>query len=212
MKITKLGHCCLLIEIRGTRFLTDPGSYTTSQNTAKDIDYIVISHEHSDHLHLDSLKIVLSNNPDAKVICNNSVGKILEKESITFTQISDGDSLEFNGVMIAGYGTKHAPIYKDYEQVENTGYMFDNKLFYPGDAFYNPKVPVDILAFPVTGPWCTISQAVDYALEIKPRVAFPVHDGNLVRQNGITVRLPNIELPKVGIKFIALELGSETEL
>ena len=61
-------------------------------------------------------------------------------------------------------------------------------------------------------PWCTIAQAVDYALEIKPRVVFPVHDGNLVRQNGITVRLPNIELPKVGIKFMALELGKETEL
>jgi hypothetical protein len=36
--------------------------------------------------------------------------------------------------------------------------------------------------------------------------------GNLVRQNGITVRLPNIELPKVGIKFVVLELGKETAL
>ncbi len=212
MKIIKLGHCCLLIEIRGIRFLTDPGSYTTAQNTVKNINYVVISHEHSDHLHLDSLKIVLANNPNAKVICNNSVGKILEKSSTTYTQISEGYSLEFDGVMITGHGTKHAPIYKDYEQVENTGYMFDKKLFYPGDAFHNPGVPVDVLAFPVTGPWCTISQAVNYALEIKPRVAFPVHDGNLVRQNGITVRLPNIELPKAGIKFMALELGIETEL
>ena len=212
MKITKLGHCCLLIEIRGTRFLTDPGAYTTVQNSVKNIDFVVISHEHTDHLHIESLKIVLENNPRAEVICNGSVGIILEKESITYTKIADGESLEFGGVPIAGHGTKHEVIYKKYELVENTGYMFDNKLFYPGAAFHNPDMPVDILALPVTGPWCTIAQAVDYALEVKPRVAFPVHDGNLVRQNGITVRLPNIELPKVGIKFVALELGKETEL
>ena len=212
MKITKLGHCCLLIEIRGTRFLTDPGTYTTVQNSVKDIDFVVISHEHTDHLHIESLKIVLGNNPRAKLICNSSVGIMLEKESIPYTKIADGDSLEFGGVPIAGHGVKHASIYKSYEQVENTGYMFDNKLFYPGDAFHNPDVPVDILAFPVTGPWCTIAQAVDYALEVKPRVAFPVHDGNLVRQNGITVRLPAIELPRARITFTALELGKETVL
>lgn len=212
MKITKLGHCCLLIEIRGVRFLTDPGNYTTAQNTVTGIHYVVISHEHTDHLHVESLKIVLQNNPKAKVICNSSVGRKLEAESIKFTLVADGDSLDLNGVNVSGRGLKHAPIYKDYEQVENTGYLFDEKLFYPGDAFHNPGVPVDILAFPVTGPWCTIGDAINYAIDVKPRVAFPVHDGNLMRQNGITVRLPNIELPKAGIKFVALELGKSTEL
>lgn len=212
MKITKLGHCCLLIEVRGIRFLTDPGSYTTAQNTATGIHYVVISHEHTDHLHVESLKTVLSNNPNAKVICNSSVGKKLEAESIAFTILADGGSLDLDGVVVSGHGLKHAPIYKDYEQVENTGYLFDGKLFYPGDAFYNPGVPVDILAFPVTGPWCTISEAINYAIDVKPRVAFPVHDGNLMRQNGITVRLPGIELPKAGITFVALELGKPTEL
>lgn len=212
MLITKLGHCCLLIESRGIRFLTDPGAYTTAQNSQKNIDYIVISHEHTDHLHVESLKTVLANNPGAQVICNASVGAILTKESIPFIKLSDGESRDCNGVTISAHGTNHETIYKTYELVENTGYMFDGKLFYPGDAFHKPDAPVDILAFPVTGPWCTIARAVDYALEVKPRVAFPVHDGNLVRQTGITVRLPGIELPKAGIQFVALELGTETEL
>lgn len=212
MKITKLGHCCLLINIRGIHFLTDPGAYTTTQNSVKGVHYVVISHEHTDHLHVESLKTILINNPDAKVICNSSVGKILEKDKISFIKVSDGESADCSGVTISAHGTSHETIYKSYEQVENTGYLFDGKLFYPGDAFHKPDSPMDILAFPVTGPWCTIAQAVDYALEVKPRIAFPVHDGNLVRQNGITVRLPNIELPKAGIKFIALELGKETEL
>jgi L-ascorbate metabolism protein UlaG (beta-lactamase superfamily) len=37
IKVTKLGHCCLLIETGGLRILTDPGSYSTSQSEVKDI-------------------------------------------------------------------------------------------------------------------------------------------------------------------------------
>ena len=145
MKITKLGHCCLVIEIKGQRFLTDPGAYTTEQNNVQNIDCIVITHEHTDHLHIESLKTVLKNNPGAQVICNSSVGKILDAEKIPYTKIADGETATIGGVQIAGHGSKHAPIYRDYEQVENTGYMIDNKLFCSGDAFYKPNVPVDIL-------------------------------------------------------------------
>ena len=211
MKITKLGHCCLLMEIRGIRFLTDPGNYTTNQNTVIGLHYIVISHEHTDHLHIDSLKIVMTNNPDAQVICNSSVGRILEKQAIIHTTIGDGDSMDCSGVSLSGHGHAHKLIYKEYEQVENTGYFFGEKLYYPGDSFHNPSLPIDILALPVTAPWCTIAEAVDFALDIHPRIAFPVHDGNLVR-HGLSNRLPGIYLPKAGIEFVPLELGRETEL
>jgi L-ascorbate metabolism protein UlaG (beta-lactamase superfamily) len=212
MKVTKLGHCCLVIEIKGVRFLTDPGNYTTLQNEAKNIDVIVISHEHTDHLHVESVKTILKNNSKAVIITNDSVGKILEKEKIAYTKVADGESFEIKGVTVSGHGLKHAPIYRDYEQVENTGYFFDNKLFYPGDALHKPERPVDILAFPVTGPWLTIADAVDYVLDVKPRVAFPVHDANLVNQKGITVRLPPIFLKPAGIDFVVLEINKETEL
>lgn len=212
MKINKLGHCCLVIEIRGVRFLTDPGSYTTLQNEAKNIDCVVISHEHTDHLHVESVKTILQHNPGAVIISNDSVGKILAKENIPYIKVIDGENYDFKGVTISGHGLKHAPIYRDYEQVENTGYFFDNKLFYPGDALHKPEQPVDILAFPVTGPWIKISEAMDYVLDVKPRIAFPVHDANLVNQKGITVRLPAIYLPKAGIEFIVLEINKEVEL
>lgn len=209
MNIIKLGHCCLLVEIRGVRFLTDPGNYTTAQNEVKDINYVVISHEHTDHLHVESLKIVLANNPQAQVICNASVGRMLDVEGIPYKKIADGESIVCGDVEVSGYGTAHAPIYKDYEQVENTGYLFDRTFYYPGDCFHVPNTPVDVLAFPVTAPWCKISEAMDYVLKVKPRIAFPVHDGNLIR-HGLTNRLPNIFLPEAKIEFRVLELGKET--
>lgn len=153
----------------------------------------------------------MKNNPDAKIICNGSVGRILEKENITYTKLANGETTEVKGVLIEGFGLKHAPIFRDYEQVENTGYLFGGKLFYPGDAFHNPKVPVDILAFPIGGPWSNISQSLEYVIEVRPRIAFPVHDGNLIR-HGITTRLPSIKFPENEIDYISLEIGKETEL
>ena len=56
MKITKLGHCCLLIETKDKRILTDPGSYTVEAHSKLgNIDYILFTHEHQDHYHLESL-------------------------------------------------------------------------------------------------------------------------------------------------------------
>lgn len=52
MKITKFGHCCLLIEENGVRILTDPGTYSTQQSEVKNIDFVLITHEHADHFQL----------------------------------------------------------------------------------------------------------------------------------------------------------------
>lgn len=212
MKITKIGHCCLLIEIRGTRFLTDPGNYTTLQNEIKNIDAIVISHEHTDHLHIDSVKTILKNNPQAIIITNASVGHILNKENISYIKIADKEEKIIKGVTVSGHGEKHAPIYKDYEQTENTGYFFDKKLFYPGDAFTKIAEKIDILAFPIAGPWLNIEQAMDYVLKIKPQIAVPIHDGGLIKNTGIVKRLPELYFPKAFIKYVYLEINKETEL
>jgi len=146
MKITKFGHCCILIEEKGLRILTDPGNYSEGQNSVKEIGVILITHEHQDHLHIDSLKKVLLNNPAVKVITNRGVAKLLDKEGIRYTLLDDGQSTEEKGVRIEGFGTKHAVMYQGLPQVDNTGYFIANRLFYPGDAFTDPNRPVDILA------------------------------------------------------------------
>ncbi|MES2007119.1 MAG: MBL fold metallo-hydrolase [Patescibacteria group bacterium] len=181
MTIKKLGHCCLVLEIEGLRIMTDPGMFTAQTHTEEEgIDFVLITHEHGDHLHVESLKEVLEKNPDAHVICNASVAKLLSKEDIESTHISGGESAEVKGVKIEGFGHDHAEIFESFGLVENTGYFVANKFFFPGDAFTNPKRPIDILALPISAPWMKVADAVTYLREIKPRVAFGVHDGMLV--------------------------------
>lgn len=210
MKITKFGHCCLLIEEKGIRILTDPGSYSTQQDTIKDLDLVLITHEHQDHFHIDSIKAIIKNNPQVKIITNKSVGEYLEKEGIAFIVVENNQSFDFNGLLIDGFGNDHALIYHSIQPIQNTGYFIANRLFYPGDALINPGKEVEILALPVAGPWMKLLEAIDYALEIKPKICFPVHEG-ILKMPGSTHRVPPEILEPKGIKFAILEINKEYE-
>ncbi len=213
MKITKFGHCCLLIEEKGVRVLTDPGAYTTEQNDLKNIDVVLITHEHIDHFHVDSVKKILENNPEAQIITNSSVNALLEKEGITGAQIvEDTQSFEYKGINFTGFGKEHEEIYKERGRVMNTGYFVADKLYYPGDSFFVPDVKVDVLALPVGGGWLRIRDAINFALTVNPRLVFPVHD-IMYNEIGIAItkRHPQDVLKENGINFVTLDLGKEYE-
>lgn len=211
MKITKLGHCCLLLEFKGVRILTDPGMYTVEDHSKlKKIDYIFITHEHADHYHLDSLRVVLDNNPDALVYTNQSVSDILTREGVYHHLVKDGNTvlLDDGKISVKGVGHKHATMHKSFPVSDNTGFIFDDRFFYPGDALTDPEQPIDILAVPVAGPWIKLAEAIDFALMVKPRICFPVHDTLRVDSHH---RIPGIILPQNGIEFIPMKEGDKHE-
>lgn len=177
MNITKIGHCCLVLEEAGVKIMTDPGSFTAGeQEKVTGLDAIIITHEHQDHFHVESVQALLASNPSAVVITNKSVGKLLGELGIAHVQVCDGDSTEMKGVKIEGFGTEHAPVYETMGRVENTGYMIAERFYFPGDNFHVPGKQVDILALPVAGPWMKTGEAVDFAKRIQARIAFGVHD------------------------------------
>lgn len=206
MKITKLGHCCLLIEEGGKVIMTDPGAWSTAQNNVTGVDIILITHEHPDHFHLESLKKVLENNPKAVVITNSRVSSLLAENTISAMLLEHEQKQRVGNVEIAGFGKEHATIYPTMPNVMNTGYLIQNRFFYPGDAFTNPGVPVEILAMPIIGPWMKIAEAIDWTKESRPAVCFPVHDGMLQPRKWI-YGLPARLLPEAGIRFNAVEPG-----
>lgn len=210
MKITKLGHCCLLVEEGSLRILTDPGAWTTAQNEVAGIDVILITHEHQDHLHVESVQKILQNNPQANIYANKSVGKILDQHGIPHMLLEHGQKAEVMGVVIEAYGERHAHIYETMPDVVNTGYFLAGRFFYPGDAFYNLGRPVEVLALPVAGPWMKISEAIDYARAIKPKKCFPVHDG-MLKITGPFHLVPQKALGQQGIEMVILKEGDMME-
>ncbi len=209
MKITKLGHCCLLIETKGKRILTDPGSYTVEAHSKlENIDYILFTHEHQDHYHLESLKVILENNYQALVYANSSVSELLEKEGVAHKKVSHGETITLGEIVVVGIGEKHAEMHSSIPLSSNMGFFIDDRLWYPGDAFTDPKREVEILALPVSGPWMKISEAIDYALALKPKVAFPVHDG---LRFGTAHNLPAKVLPANNIEFVTMVEGDNKD-
>ncbi|MBI2546667.1 MBL fold metallo-hydrolase [Candidatus Woesearchaeota archaeon] len=212
MNITKIGHSCMLVEDHGTRILFDPGNFSTGQEKIKDADAILITHEHPDHIDLENFKQILENNPGAKIFTNHGVGKKLVEHGIAFELLAHGKSVTVKGVTIEGIGERHAVIHDSIPIIENTGYLIAGKLFYPGDAFTVPDKKVEILALPVAGPWMKISEAIEYAKKVKPKVCFPVHDGMLKEDKRASTRwVPNQVLPKEGIEFTEILEGENKE-
>jgi L-ascorbate metabolism protein UlaG (beta-lactamase superfamily) len=214
MKITKLGHCAMVVEHEGVKLLTDPGSFTArEQEAVTGLHGILITHEHQDHLHIDSLKVILANNPTATVVGNSAVAKIVGEQiaDCSVVVVGDGQATDIGGMKIEGFGKDHALVYPpNMGLVENTGYFVGDKFYFPGDAFHNPGKQVAVLALPVAGPWMKISEAIDYAKEMKASAAFGVHDGMIQPFfRGFIYSLLNTIVP--GTKFVEIKDGETKE-
>lgn len=202
----------MLIEEKGVRFLTDPGAFTADTHASlTNIDAILFTHEHADHYHVQSLQMLVKLNPSAKIICNASLGPILEKAGITHEVLSDGEATDIKGVAVAGHGVAHAIIHSSLPQMQNTGFLIAGRFWYPGDDLsIDPGVKPELMALPVAGPWMKLSEAIDYALKIKPTAAFPVHD--MILNTALTGFVPqtvgNI-LETHGVRFYPIELDKE---
>ena len=209
MRIQKLSHCCLVIDVNDKRILLDPGFYSIEEHDKlSGIDIVLITHEHADHFHIESLKALIKRCPDIVVITNDSVGAILAKEGVEHRIMIHGNSVDVKGIHIDAYGTDHAVIHSSIPLFSNVGFFINDQFFFPGDALTDPKRQIDILALPVAGPWIKISEAIDYALALKPKMAFPVHDAVRIPT---THMVPEKVLGTNGIEFIKLEEGGVIE-
>ncbi len=203
----------MLVEVQGLRILVDPGSLTEGKQPTTDIDVVLITHEHFDHLHVPSVKAVLADSPNAKIYTIPSAGELLAKDGVAFALLGDGQSVREGGVLIEAVGEKHAQMHPDVPQSSNTGFFIAERFFFPGDAFTLPSRRPEILALPCAGPWMKIGEAVDYARAVKPDVCFPVHDGILTEtvREMLTTMLPRRLLEPLGIRVLAPKNGETME-
>jgi len=211
MNIHKIGHCCLVLDIDGKKILTDPGSFTSEQVDLRDIDVVVITHKHEDHLDPNTIKTVAENNLDAVFVANEDIGSVLSENSIIYETISAGETKEIKGITFEAFANAHAHIYEGVPLPDNTGYLIADRFYLPGDSLVVPGKEIEILAAPFAAPWGKIGEYIDYIKEVKPKHAFPIHDG-MQKIYGAYHALPEKLLPEAVISFTALKPGENLEI
>jgi len=87
--VTWLGHATFLFNINGKRIITDPvfGNVTFvkrlqkfqfNPNELKNIDYILLSHDHADHFNRESIELVIKNNPGVTILTGLRTEELLK--------------------------------------------------------------------------------------------------------------------------------------
>lgn len=173
MHVTKYLHSCLLIQQDNTTILLDPGQYTYDEKaldvtSLNQLDYILITHEHFDHMSIPFLKELVQKFPSVQIISNPSVQQILAKEHITVTTI--------NTEHITHTEAQHEKLF-DTQVPKNYLFTIFDILTHPGDSFhFESSTPV--LALPVQAPWGSLTEAVEKVKSLNPRpnVIIPIHD------------------------------------
>lgn len=208
MEITKYIHSCLLIETDGKRILIDPGNYTYDSkaldiNALEKLDYLLITHEHPDHMYIPFIQEILAKFPDLSILTNPSAQGKLSAEGIKSTT----DSLDIIKIQTVPHERVFAT-----DPPENILFNIADTLTHPGDSLHFTST-TPVLALPIQAPWCSLTQAVEFAVSLKPQVILPIHDWhwNDLARAAFYKRLEGY-FAQNGIKFLSLETGQKVTI
>lgn len=181
MRLTKHGHSCLRVQDGDATILLDPGAFSTPDVAdMTGLSAVLITHQHADHVDPDLLARLAAGNPQAVLVLDPDTAEQNSGDGFAEVRVlRDGETTDLVGLSVGGVGSRHATIHPDIPGISNTGYLLGGRLLHPGDALTLPDLEVEFLAVPAVAPWSKLSETVDYVRAVRPRFAFPIHDGIL---------------------------------
>ena len=199
MKITKRGHACLELEVAGKKALIDPGVYTEDVSGLENVVALVITHSHDDHCFEAQVAGIVKSNPGIKILGTSEVAQKLAGFDVQ--TVYHGDLYQEEGFSFEFFGDMHQIIHESIPLVQNTGVMVNGRLYYPGDSYTTPELPVEILACPTSAPWLKIGDVMDFVSAVKPKQSFATH-------NALLSELGH-DLNNGRVKMVTEEFGGE---
>lgn len=194
MEITHLGHSAVLVDLDDTRILLDPGNFSDAWHDLTDLDAIVITHLHPDHVDPEHIPGLIANNPDARILVEPSVPDVVELP--TAERVPADSSVRIGTVLLSAVGGQHAVIHRDIPMIGNIGVVLAAEghptLFHPGDSLAACPPGIDVLALPVMGPWAAMKEHIDFTRTVGAPMGFPIHDG-LLNERGWNLVVSRIE-------------------
>lgn len=225
MKLKRLAQSTILLTANiGKRLLIDPGKYNLDQGklsleTFPSADVVIITHKHTDHFDLELLKATLSrNNPI--IITNFEINAILNKEGISSTVITEGNTINECGFLITAIRTDH--VVRD-ENIVNFGLVVsaDNtNLYHTSDTrFIDPSLlpketRTKYLLLPISnrGVVMGIDDALVFASDLKPGLVIPLHYDSPKDKDRVNPKEFAQKASEIGLKSCIMSFGEEMDL
>ena len=203
IEITFIGHGTLMLTYNGKVFHVDPWSKLADYSKFPKADFIVITHEHQDHLDVDTINKI--QNKDTVMVSNEKSHQKLPQSQV----MKNGERKELNGVLIEAvpaYNMVHMrkPGEPYHPQGSGNGYIFtfgDKRVYVAGDTENTPEMKklknIDVAFLPMNLPYTMTPEMVaDAAKAFKPKVLYPYHTGDtdLSKLTGLMKGTKDVEI------------------
>jgi L-ascorbate metabolism protein UlaG (beta-lactamase superfamily) len=235
-RLTWVGHATVLLEIGGVRLLTDPLLRTRlghlrrhgtppSPEATRDIDAVLVSHVHLDHLDMRSLRSV---GPGARAIAPRGAGRLLRKIGFSaIDELAPGEGVTVGEATITALPAVHpgrrrplgpeiGTLGYDIAGAQRVYFAGDTELF---DDMRSLAGRFDVALLPVWGWGPSLGPghmdplgAAQAVALVRPLVAVPIHWGTFFPVGLEALRgSALVEPPRIFARHVA-ELAPEVEV
>lgn len=182
MEITKYTHSCVRLETTTGAVTIDPGGFSGAaelEQALSGVQAVLVTHEHPDHLDVESLSLALRERADVHVWGPPPVRDLLAEHPDRVTVVGAGESFEAGGLAVTTHGGQHALIHSGIPVVPNVAYLVEGSILHPGDSFTVPPEPVRTLLLPLHAPWSKVGEVLDHVVAVRAATVHAIHDGLL---------------------------------
>lgn len=230
LSLTWLGHSTVLLEAAGARVLTDPLLRPRVLHLRRvappagaldgELDAVLISHVHYDHLDLGSLRRLRVK----RFVVPRGAARLLARRGLNpVVELGEGDELPLNGVTVQATHAAH-PARRWVGASASVGYVVaaPERVYFAGDTdlFDGMRrlAPLDVALLPVAGWGPRVGpghldprQAAEALRLLQPRVAIPIHWGTYLRM-GMRRDRDGLREPAERFERLAGELAPEVSV